>query len=107
MLIFSKHLFHSNFNAIAIWPFIFLKNKNLKFDDVLINHEKIHLHQQKEMLWLLFFIWYFIEFSVKLSIYKKPMEAYRNLSFEREAYDNEMDFNYLRKRNFWNFINYL
>jgi len=107
MIIFSKYLFHSSFNALAVWPFIFLKNKNLIYDDVLINHERIHLQQQKEMLWLLFFVWYFLEFFIKLIIYKQPIEAYRNLSFEREAYKYEMDFNYIKKRKYWNFINFL
>ena len=107
MVVFSKYLFHSNFNAIAIWPFIILKSKNLKDNDVLIYHEKIHLQQQKEMLWLFFFIWYLIEFLLKLIKFKNPMMAYRNLSFEREAYANEHDKSYLKKRNFWNFIKYL
>jgi len=107
MLLFSKYLFHSNFNAIAIWPFIILKNKNLKGNSILINHEKIHLQQQKEMLWVLFFIWYLIEYTVKLIKYKEPMIAYQNLSFERESYTNEYDKNYLDNRKFWNFIKYL
>jgi len=107
MVIFSKYLIHSNFNAVAIWPFIILNNRSLKNNDVLINHEKIHLQQQKEMLWLLFFIWYLVEYAVKLIRYKKPMIAYRNLSFERESYANENDKNYLEKREFWNFIKYL
>lgn len=107
MVIFSKYLFHPSFNAIAIWPFIILKNKDLKDDDVLINHEKIHLQQQKEMLWLLFFLWYLIEFLVKLIKYRKPMLSYRNLSFEREAYANENHKNFLNKRSFWNFLKYI
>lgn len=73
----------------------------------MLNHEKIHLQQQKEMLWVFFFIWYFIEFALKLLIYRKLMIAYRNLSFEREAYQNESDINYFNKRKFWNFLNYI
>ena len=72
-----------------------------------MNHEKIHLQQQKEMIWLLFFLWYLIEFMVKLIMFKEPMVAYRNLSFEREAYDNENHKNYLDKRHLWNFLKYL
>ena len=107
MLIFSKYLFFSTFNAIAIWPFIILKDKELKNDFILINHENIHLHQQREMLWLPFFLFYIIEYFIKLIIYKKPKLAYFNLSFEREAYQNEQNLTYLRNRKFWNFLNYL
>ncbi len=107
MVMFSKNLFHQNFNAVAIWPFIILKSKDLKGNEVLINHERIHLQQQKEMLWLFFFIWYMVEFLVKLIKFKKMMMAYRNLSFERESYANENDLNYVDKRKFWNFLKYL
>ena len=91
MFIFSKYFFLSSFNALTIWPFIILKNKNLKDNKVIINHEKIHLRQQIELLWLPFFIFYLLEFLTKLIIYKKPKLAYNNLSFEREAYHNEQN----------------
>ncbi len=107
MLIFSKLFFPSTFNALAVWPFIILKDKNLEYDFVLINHEKIHLRQQIELLWLPFFIFYLLEFLTKLIIYKKPKLAYNNLSFEREAYHNEQNLTYLSNRNFWNFLKYL
>lgn len=32
--------------------------------------------------------------------------AYKNISFEREAYKNENDPNYLKSRPFWNFKNF-
>ncbi len=107
MLIFSKFLFPSSFNALAIWPFIILKDKDLRNDIILLNHEKIHLRQQLEMLWLGFFIFYMIEFFIKLIIYKKPKVAYQNLCFEREAYINEQNLNYIRERKPWYFLKYL
>lgn len=107
MLIFSKYFFFSSFNAMAIWPFILLKDKELKKDFILLNHENIHLHQQKEMLWLPFFMFYMIEYLIKLFIYKNSKLAYFNLSFEREAYQNEQNLNYLCSRKYWSFLNYL
>ncbi|MCF6224525.1 MAG: hypothetical protein L3J34_12485 [Flavobacteriaceae bacterium] len=107
MIIFLKYIFFSSFNALAIWPFIFLKDKSLKNDTILLNHEKIHLRQQIELIWFAFFIVYFIEFLIKLIIYKKPKLAYFNLSFEREAYQNEHNLNYLRHRKFWTVFKYL
>jgi exonuclease III len=59
------------------------------------NHEYLHLHQQREMLFLPFFLWYGIEFLVRLIQYRNWVDAYRNISFEREAYTWEDDFRYL------------
>jgi len=48
-------LFTKRFRGLAIFPFIFMKNKKLRNDQTFINHEKIHLNQQKELLWIFFF----------------------------------------------------
>jgi hypothetical protein len=107
MLIVLESIFPSNFNALAIWPFIILRRKELKNDTILLNHEKIHLKQQKELLWLLFFIIYFVEFLAKIVIYKKAKLAYRNISFEREAYLHENNFNYAGVKPFMSFVKYI
>lgn len=91
---------------MTVFPFMFLKTKALKGDDVLINHEKIHLKQQLELLIILFFVLYTLEFLFRLLQYKNWHLAYRNISFEREAYLNEKDLNYLKKRSFWSFVKY-
>ena len=72
----------------------------------LINHEKIHIRQQLELLVLPFFIWYLVEYLFRLYQFKDRNKAYRNIVFEREAYENEKDLNYLQKRSFWNFLRY-
>ena len=50
-----------------------------------MNHESIHWEQQKEMLGILFYVWYGIEYLVRLIQYRDGDKAYRNISFEREA----------------------
>lgn len=92
--------------GMTVFPFMFLKYKTLKGNSVLINHEKIHLKQQLELLVIPFFVVYILEFSFRLLQYKNWHFAYRNISFEREAYINEKDLNYLKKRPFWNFVKY-
>ena len=92
--------------GLTIFPFVFLKYKALKTNAVLINHEKIHLRQQIELLIIPFFIIYGIEFLVRLIQYKTWKLAYRNISFEREAYENELNLEVLKTRRFWNFIYY-
>ncbi|MCF6130857.1 hypothetical protein [Flavobacterium wongokense] len=106
-VIVSRYLIPKGFRGITLFPFILLSGRDLKLDEVMINHEKIHIRQQLELLILPFFIWYGIEFLVKLIIHKDRNFAYRNISFEREAYANEKDLNYLKQRSFWRFLNYL
>lgn len=85
---------------------MFLKYKALKGNTVLVNHEKIHLRQQLELLIIPFFVIYGIEFLVRLIQYKNWNIAYRNISFEREAYKNEKDLNYIKLRPFMAFIHF-
>ncbi len=105
MVIFSKFKI-GNFIAITIYPFIFI-NYNYKGNKVLINHEKIHIKQQTELLWLLFFIWYITEFVIRYFYYKDWHTAYLNISFEREALSNEFNFSYLKYRKWYSFIKYI
>jgi len=92
---------------MAIFPFIFLKHKNLQSNGVFINHERIHLRQQMELFVLPFFVLYGIEFVIRLILLRNWAKAYKRISFEREAYANEGNFGYLRSRSFWAFVKYL
>ena len=100
-----RHL-TNNYTGLAIYPFIFLKNKSISDNETLINHEKIHLKQQLELLWVFFFILYTLEFMFHLIRYRNWNKAYHSISFEREAYQNENNLSYLKNRKTWSFINY-
>ena len=106
MILISKYIIPKGYIGITIFPFMFLKNKTLRENNVLINHEKIHLRQQIELLIIPFFVLYVVEFFVRLIQYKNWNLAYRNISFEREAYVNEKDLDYLKSRPFCEFIKY-
>lgn len=106
MIFFSKYLVPKGYTGITIFPFVFLKYKNLKDDVVLINHESIHLRQQLELLILPFYVIYFLEFLMRLIQYRNWYKAYRNISFEREAYYNEANLDYLKNRKVWSFLKY-
>ncbi|WP_418649811.1 hypothetical protein [Tenacibaculum aestuariivivum] len=107
MIFISKHMVPKGFVGITLFPFIFLKRKDLKENPVLINHEKIHLKQQLELFIIFFYLFYIIEWILKLIKYKNSATAYKNLSFEREAYTNEANLTYIKSRKFWSFTNYL
>lgn len=87
--------------GMALFPFILVKYSGIKTDKIIINHEKIHLRQQLEMLILPFYIIYLLNYSVNLLYYRKHDLAYRNISFEREAYSHDSNLDYLSKRKFW------
>ena len=106
MILISKHIVPRGFIGITIFPFMFLKAKALKGNTVLINHEKIHLQQQLELLIIPFFMIYGFEFLIRLVQFGNWKLAYRNVSFEREAYRNELNLDFLKKRRIWNFIYY-
>lgn len=74
---------------------------------LLLNHERIHLRQQAELLILPFYIWYVLEYFIRLVRYKDKKRAYRNISFEREAYANEANPDYSKNRKFWAFLKFL
>jgi hypothetical protein len=83
--------------AMAFFPFVII-NSQVKPTPELINHERIHLRQQLELLIIPFYILYLIEFYTK---------GYYNVSFEREAYENDDNLNYLKSRKLFSFIKYL
>jgi hypothetical protein len=107
LLIVAKYLIPKGYRGLTVFPFVFVKHRLDKESVVFINHERIHLRQQLELLILPFFAWYLLEFLVRLAQYKKIDLAYRNISFEREAYANEKDLNYSKQRSFYEFVKYL
>jgi len=106
-LIVAKYLIPKGYSGMAVFPFVLMKYDFDKTNQTFVNHEKIHLRQQIEMLVLPFFIFYFLEYLVRLIQYKNAALAYRNISFEREAYTNETDFDYLKNRSFFQFLKYI
>lgn len=107
MIIVSKYLVPNGYTGFAFFPFVFVKHKQLRKDRCLVNHEKIHLRQQLELLVLPFYVFYMVEFLVRLYQYKVWHLAYRNISFECEAYKNESNLDYLNHRPFLGFLKYI
>jgi hypothetical protein len=103
----NKYLIPKGFRGLTVYPFVFLKYADDKTNAVFVNHEQIHLRQQIELLIIPFYIWYLLEFLFYLLKYNNKNRAYRNISFEREAYANESDLEYLSKRKCFGFIRYL
>jgi hypothetical protein len=94
-------------NAMALYPIMLFKSKRLKSDQRIINHEKIHFRQQHELLILPFYILYLSQYLINRLKYKDHDLAYRNISFEKEAYSNDHDLTYLKNRKAYAWVRYM
>lgn len=83
--------------AITLFGLVFTRDKRY-LDRQLITHELIHCQQQLEWLYLPFFIVYLLEWLWYLLRYRDATKAYHQVSFEREAYKNDGDADYPRRR---------
>ena len=92
-------------DGMALFPFILVRQPNPS--STLVNHERIHLRQQAELGVLPFYLWYVLEYLVRRLRYRDHYTAYRNISFEREAFAHDSDLTYLSNRRLWAFCRYL
>ena len=91
-------------SGLAFFPFIFVKDKH---NPQLLNHEKIHIQQQLELLLIGFIFLWVVDVIYCIIAHGSWAGAYDHLFFEREAYDNQRDLSYLDNRKPYNWINYL
>lgn len=88
-------------------PLIVVRDEEVLDKEKTINHEKIHI---KQSLWLgvvLFMPLYLLNFLVNLLVYRNAEKAYYNVCFEREAYDNDQNLDYLETRKPYAWVKYV
>lgn len=126
-IIYNNIIPFEGFRCINLFGALFARN-GCSINEEVLNHEGIHTVQILEMFvigfvtllpfvvfglispwWLFasvgtFYYWYFIEWLVR--IFKKG-NAYRNISFEREAFSNDDDLTYLSNRKRFAWLEYL
>lgn len=92
----NRFIFGRRIIGMTIFPFIFMRKDSV--NPVVINHESIHIRQQLEtliigfyLMYLLFWIWNTITPII-------PGGSYYRIPFEKEAYSNENNQNYLKTR---------
>lgn len=94
-----------NIWAITLWPFIICRGQ---MNEVTLNHEKIHIKQQAELLLIGFYILYaYYWLKARLWLRLGNHEAYMAIPFELEAYAMEQDFRYLKNRKRFAWLDYL
>lgn len=123
-------LFMSSCKTITLGPFVCSKLKESEMGQWVRNHECTHARQWIELtvasgviIWLLmlvfnisawwlilsalaFYLWYGIEWLVRFLIKLNAKKAYKAIAFEREAYDNEYDANYLENSRYFAWLRY-
>ncbi|MBP8725259.1 MAG: hypothetical protein KBF37_07785 [Saprospiraceae bacterium] len=90
--------------AMALWPFIVVRKPTDRFNASLMNHERIHLRQQVELLVVPFYVWYALEYLLRRLHSNGHLQAYQSIGFEREAIQNELDPDYLSHRKPYAFL---
>jgi hypothetical protein len=102
----NKYIPFKGFVAINLFGVLFAR-KECRISGRTLNHEAIHTAQMKELLYIPFYMWYVVEWLVRLIKCRDAHTAYKNISFEREAYKYEENPAYLAGRTIFNFLNYL
>ena len=125
--IFNDIIPFNGYKAATIFPFCFVRSKlkdvwNTKECTIDRTHEAIHYWQQFEFMLIggvlaailflvcgcgwwsffalpIYFWWYGVEYVIRRIIYGKHKTAYKNISFEQEAFLNEYNPRYPASRN--------
>lgn len=121
-IIYNKWIPFPNYFAINLFGTMFVREeyKDRKISEITYNHESIHSEQQldfvggNEKLYILggivFYMAYFIEWLIKLILSILTLgkvKAYRSISFEQEAYQNDQNLKYLTYRKRFHWLKYL
>lgn len=106
-IFYSRRFPPKGFAAINLFGVIIGRKEYGALSTYELNHERIHSRQIAEMLWVFFYLFYFIEWLIRLIQFRSPMLAYYNVSFEREAYRNDRNLDYLAQRKWYSSLKYL
>lgn len=100
-VIYNRLIPFRGFKCINLFGILFVR-EGCVMTQTDFNHEAIHTVQMKELLYIPFYLLYLMEWVWKLLKYRDGRMAYRDLSHEREAYDNQANPNYLTNRKPYN-----
>ena len=95
------------FMAINIFGIIVARKDCLPLSNRTLNHEAIHSKQINELFYIGFYIWYIVEWLMKLLYIRNLREAYEAISFEKEAFANQANERYLDCRKAFSFFKYI
>lgn len=98
-IIYNSIIPFKGFIAINLFGVLFVRKEYKgKIDKSTLNHESIHTAQMKELFYIPFYILYFLEWVANCIVCRNMIIAYYNISFEKEAFANEVNYEYLSTR---------
>lgn len=120
-------LYFSYCETITVGPWVFTKLKESEVPQEVRNHECTHVRQWTETTlfvgllllafgvsawWLLaaplaYYLWYGVEYLVRLCILRDGRKAYRAVSFEQEAYGHETEAEYNENAGYFGWVKYI
>lgn len=128
----AKHLLFPSYSIITLFAWVFTKWTEALARQSTINHECVHARQWTELTiasgliiwagmlifgfsawWLLlssvvFYLWYVVEWCIRVIVgCFSSHDAYRMVSFEREARLAETDSNYLENSRYFAWLKFL
>lgn len=103
-IIYNNIIPFKGFACVNLFGVLFIRNGAM-ITERLLNHERIHTKQMRELCYIGFYIWYIIEWLIELIHYKD--KSYYCNTFEREAYENDDDLTYLNNRRPFAFLKYI
>jgi hypothetical protein len=104
-IIYNKFIPFKGFSAINLFGVVFARKEYGTLHWQTMNHELIHTAQMKELFYIFFYLFYVLEWLVKLCFYGS--KAYYHISFEKEAYAHQNDAGYLTGRKKYTFLKYI
>lgn len=106
-VIYNNIIPFKGFKAINICGLIFVRKDCTPMSATDINHEEIHTAQMKDYWYIGFYIIYLAQWLINLFIYGNVNNAaYYNITFEKEAYVNQYNLDYLKTRKKYSDRNY-
>jgi hypothetical protein len=103
-----KKLFGFPVGAVALFPFIIVRDQKILENREYINHETIHIRQYIETLIVGLIVISLLQYFYALLILRKSRtQAYYYMSHEQEAHQNDENLDYLKTRRWFSYYKYL
>jgi hypothetical protein len=96
-----------NAGAFAFFPFIVVRDTKILYNDEYIRHEKIHLIQYRESLFVGILLFGFLQYIyARVVLRKTKIQAYYYMSHEQEAHQNDTNPQYFKQRKLFSYYKY-
>lgn len=98
-VIYNNIIPFKGFAAINLFGVVFARRECKPLSDRTLRHEAIHKAQMRELFYIWFYVLYLLEWLFRLVKQSYTgQDAYRNISFEKEAYKKQDRKTYLSYR---------